>query len=158
MSERANGLRYWFRITWKGRVARFIIACKKFRKRLHYQKKPNIDDMQATAVELFMVSLKNKNSSLNYSPESKARFIVSDYMWITMSSAGDNNYLINIIDESEANHAHSHEVYIPKEYAFELMDEFDVELERKFRLMEAAKKQVVVDDLDKLIFKIQAKK
>ena len=71
-----------------------------------------------------------------------------------MSSATDRSYLINIIDQSEED-AHSHEVYIPSDYAYALMDEFDLELEKRFRAIEAAKKKIVVDDIDKLIEKIK---
>jgi len=39
-----------------------------------------------------------------------------------------------------------------------MMDDFDLELEKRFRAMEAAKKRVVVDEIDKLIKKIQEEK
>lgn len=147
---------YWLKITVKSRISRIIINFQQRRKRLMLlSKKPDISSMQKRAIDLFMVLLKNKSSSLNYSPESKARFIESDFLWLTMTSANDRSYLINIIDQSQVD-AHSHEVYIPIEYAYELMDEFDLELEKRFRAIEAAKKKVVVDDIEKLIKRVQA--
>lgn len=149
---------YWYRITWKVRIARTQIRWRAKRKELFAIKKPEINTMQIRTIELFLTLLKNKSTTLNYSPESKIRFIESDFLWVTMSAAGNMNYLINIIDESQPDEAHSHEVYIPVEHASGMMDEFDLELEKRFRAMEAAKKRVVVDEIDKLITKIQEEK
>lgn len=146
---------YWWKVTWKVRIARIQIRWKERRKKIFVSKKPEINSMQKRTIELFIALLRNKNTTLNYSPESKIRFIESDFLWVTMSSAGNMNYLVNIIDESAPEDAHSHEVYIPTEHAHLMMDEFDLELEKRFRAMEAAKKRVVVDEIDKLIKKIE---
>jgi len=151
-------LSYLWKITWKVRRARLQINWREKKKQLLSSKKPEINSMQKRTIELFNTLLKNKKTTLNHSPESKIRFIESDFLWVTMSSAGNMNYLINIIDESIKDDAHSHEVYIPTEYAHLMMDEFDLELEKRFRAMEAAKKRVVVDEIDKLIKKIQNEK
>lgn len=148
-------IKYWYKITWKVRIARTQIKWRAKRKKLFILKKPEINSMQNRTIELFFTLLKNKNTTLNYSPESKIRFIESDFLWVTMSTAGNMSYLINIIDESDPENAYSHEVYIPVEHADLMMDEFDLELEKRFRAMEAAKKRVVVDEIDKLITKIQ---
>jgi hypothetical protein len=149
---------YLWNITWKVRIARIQIKWREKRKKIFTSKKPEINSMQKRTIELFSTLLKNKNTTLNHSPESKIRFIESDFLWLTMSVAGNMNYLINIIDESVLDDAHSHEVYIPTEYAHLMMDDFDLELEKRFRAMEAAKKRVVVDEIDKLIKKIQEEK
>lgn len=151
-------VKYWYKITWKGRISRIRVRWKIFSRKQFSPKKPEINSMQVRAIELFMTLLKHKSSSLNHSPQSSARFLKSDFIWITMSASEDhNNYLINVIDESNVDHAYSHEVLIPKEYAYEIIDEFDIELERRFRQMEIIKKRVVIDDFIKLIEQVKAK-
>ena len=147
-------IRYWYRATIKTRIARAQIKIKNKRKSLRLNKKSEINNMQKSIIDFFLFSLKHKDATLNYSPESKTRFITLGNVWATMHSSGNNTYLINIIDESIENEAHSHEVIIPYEYAVELMDEFDSELEKRFRAMEAAKKNIVVDEIARLINKI----
>lgn len=149
-------LRYWYKARIRIRLYRIAIRLSRrwarFKKGLYQPQKPHIDSTQKKAIDLFYVLLKNKNSSLNHSPESSTRIIESEYVWVTMAGKTDS-YLLNIIDESRANNPHSHEVYIPKEYGFEMADEFDLELERRYRAIEAQKKRVIADDLDKLIIK-----
>jgi hypothetical protein len=151
---------YWFKITMRSRISRTQVKIKKRRFKNRKNKLEStstnldINNMQKKAIDLFLALLKHKSSYLNHSPESKVRFIETDFLWLTMSSATDRSYLINIIDQSEED-AHSHEVYIPTDYAYALMDEFDLELEKRFRAIEAAKKRIVVDDIDKLIEKIK---
>jgi hypothetical protein len=150
-----KGFAYWKKMTFKGRMARFFVKLKDKRKAAFSVKMPEINSMQKRAIELFMALLKSRETSLNYSPESKIRFIESNHIWATMSSVTDSKCIINIIDESNDEEAHSHEVSIPKEYAYGMMDEFDLELEKRFRGIEAAKKRIVVDDLEKLIKQIK---
>jgi hypothetical protein len=146
---------YWCGITWKMRLSRFLIRWNRFKKKSLNTKKSNIDNTQKRAMSLFRAMLKNKNTNLNHSPESGARFIESDFVWLSMSSAMDaNNYIMNIVDESIGDVSHSHEVLLPKEHAYEIIDEFDIELERRFRILEGEKKKLVITDLDNLILKI----
>lgn len=152
--------KYWLKITMKGRISRTFVKFKAKRVKKRQTKlstiseSSDINNMQKKAIDLFLTLLASKNSSLNHSPESKVRFIETEMLWLTMSSASDRSYLINIIDQSEKD-AHSHEVYIPTDYAYALMDEFDLELEKRFRAIEAAKKRIVVDDIEKLIQKMR---
>lgn len=133
------------------------IKWKRFQKNLFAPKKPRIDNTQIKSIDLFLALLKNKETNLNYSPESSTRIIESDYVWITMTSK-TNDYLLNIIDESRNTNSHSHEVHIPREYGYEMADEFDLELEKRFRAIESTKKKVIVDDLEKLIIKVNKPK
>lgn len=153
----SNKIRYWYKIRFKIRMARMVIKWRRFQKNLFVTKKPAIDNTQRKSMDLLFALLKNKETNLNYSPESSTRIIESDYVWITMTSK-TNDYLLNIIDESRSTNAHSHEVHIPKEYGYELADEFDLELEKRFRAIESTKKKVIVDDLEKLIIKINKPK
>lgn len=146
-------IKYWYKVRFKVRIARTTIKWRRFKKRAYSAKKPEIDNTQRKAIELFVALLKNKETNLVHSPESSTRIIESDFLWATMASQS-NEYLFNIIDETSDSDAHSHEVYIPKEYGFEIADDFDMELERRFRAKEATKKKVIVDELDKLITKI----
>lgn len=143
-------LYYWLRARIKIQFKRATVRWRNFTK----SALPPISQTQVRAIDLFYALLKNKETSLNYSPESKTRIIDSDFVWITLSSH-TNYYQLNIIDETELETAHSHEVNIPKEYGFEMIDEFDVELEKRFRDTEKVKQKVVVDDLNKLIIKAQ---
>jgi hypothetical protein len=132
---------------------RMTIKWRRFKKSLFKTKKTEIDNTQKRAIDLFMALLKNKETNLNYSPESSTRIIESDFVWVTMAGKTDS-YILNIIDETRSASAHSHEVHIPKEYGYEMTDEFDLELEKRFRAMESTKKKVVGDDLEKLIIKV----
>jgi hypothetical protein len=134
------------------KFTRAYIRWNNFKKKRLTAKKPEIDNTQRKAIDLFLAMMKNKETNLNHSPESGARFIDSKFVWACMTSAGDsNNYIINVINEIIIEEARSHEVLIPKEYAYELIEEFDLELERRFRMLEIEKQKMVVNDLDKLI-------
>lgn len=139
------------------RIARLTIRWRKFKKEFYTQKKPGIDENQKKAIELFMALLKNKDTNLIHSPESSTRIIDSDFVWMTMTSKVDA-YLLNIIDETKNTISHSHEIHIPKEHGYDMVDEFDLELEKRFRSMEVTKRRLVIDDLDKLIIKVKNQK
>lgn len=139
------------------RIKRIIVRWKKFKKKFQQQRKPEIDNTQIRAIELFLALLKNKYTTLIHSPESSTRIIESDFVWITMASH-TNEYLLTIIDETKSANAHSHEVHIPKEHGFEMADTFDSELEKRFREIENVKKRIIIDDLDKLINKATTQK
>lgn len=149
----SSWFKYWYRIRLRVRIARTIIKWRRFKKNIYKPKKTEIDNTQKRAIDLFMALLKNKETNLNYSPESSTRIIESDFVWMTMAGKTDS-YILNIIDETRSTTAHSHEVHIPKEYGYEMADEFDLELEKRFRAIESTKKKVIVDDLDKLIIKV----
>ena len=134
------------------KIARARVRWENFKKKRLTAKKPPIDNTQRKAIDLFIAMMKNKETNLNHSPESGARFIDSEFVWVCMASAGDsNNYIINIINEMIPDNARSHEVLIPKEHAYEVVDEFDRELEKRFRNLEIEKQKMVVDELDRLI-------
>ena len=141
----------------KYRIARFNVVWRRFQQKMHNPKKVDIDTTQKSAIELFYALLKSKETNLNHSPESSTRIIESDYVWVTMASKTDS-YMLNIIDESKSSSSHSHEVHIPKEYGYEMADEFDYELEKRFRAMESTKKKIIVDDIENLILTINTPK
>lgn len=144
---------YWYKARIRIRLYRMTIKWRRFKKNLYQPKKPQLDSTQQKAIDLFYALLKNKNTSLNHSPESSTRIIDSEFVWVTMDGRTDS-YMLNIIDETRPSNPHSHEVHIPKEYGFEMADEFDSELEKRYRSIEAVKKRVIADDLEKLITKI----
>jgi len=150
-------LKYWYKMRLRVRIYRTVIKWRRFKKGWFAPRKPKIDNTQKRSIDLFLALLKNKETNLNYSPESSTRIIESDYVWVTMAGK-TNDYLLNIIDETMSTNAHSHEVHIPREYGFEIADEFDLELEKRFRAIESNKKKVIVDDLDKLITKVNKPK
>lgn len=149
----SDWVRYWYKMRLKIRIARFTIRWRRWIKNRFKPRKPEIDNTQKRAIELFYALLKNKETDLNYSPKSFTRFIESDVVWVTMEGETDR-YILNIIDDFKPNNPHSHEVRIPREYGYEMADEFDLELEKRFRAREAAKKKVIVDDIGKLITKV----
>jgi hypothetical protein len=152
-----NRIKYWYKMRIRMRASRTIIKWRLLQKSLHKSRKPEIDSTQRKAIDLFFALLKNKETNLNYSPESSTRIIESDYVWITMAGR-TSDFILNIIDETRSASAHSHEVHIPKEHGFEMSDDFDLELEKRFRSIEAVKKRVVIDDLEKLINKVTNQK
>lgn len=143
---------YWHKAKFKQRVYRFLVRWRRFKKKHFKSIKPEIDETQKKAIQLFFTLMKYKDANLTHSPQSSTRIIETDFVWITVIS-GLNAYVMNIIDETIQESPHSHQISIPKEYGFELIDEFDYELERRFRDVETNKRKVIVDDLDKLILK-----
>jgi len=150
-------LKYWWNIRFKVRLSRTTIKFRKFKKTTFNPVKPEIDKTQMRAIELLKALLKNKNTNLIHSPESSTRIIESEFMLVTMVPNA-NEYLINIIDENENSNTSSYEVHIPKEHGFEIVDEFDLEIEKRFRVMEASRKKNIVEGIDKLIIKVQTNK
>lgn len=146
----SHGIGYYFKMTFKTRMARFFVSFRAKQKKLFTPKLTDIDARQKSAIALFISLIKNKEASMNYSPESKIRYIESESVWITMRNAGDKEYLVNII-HAVSDKPRSHEIYIPSDYANIIMDDFDLELERRFRVLEGAKNRMVVDDLEDLI-------
>lgn len=128
---------------WKGvKLRRFEVA-----------KRP-IDSDKLKAIELFYVLTKDKNSKLNYSKTSSTAIIDSDLAWMTMFPTDNQKYSIQIIDESESRH-HPHDLIIPSEYAYEMLNEFHEEMEKRFRSIDKAKRSNISNDLDVLINRIK---
>lgn len=143
-------LNYWFKIKFKIRVSRFFVMLRK-RRRSPFIRIPQTNNMQNRAIDLFYALLKSKKTNLNYSPNSGMRIIDSENVWVTLSRAINSTCTINIIEENEKDEAHSHEVSVPVECVYDMIEEFDNEMERRFRAAEASRKRIVVDDLEKLI-------
>lgn len=124
----------------------------RFWKRKLAKPKPKIDDAQEMAIKLFKAMIMNKQSQLNYSPNSSTRFVYSQKAWLTISRAAfsSDSYLLYIIDNS-GSHSHSHEIILPNEYAYDLTEDFDEELERRMRVLEASRKKLIANELDNLI-------
>lgn len=143
---RIRKIRIWYKYL-KMKVKFYQWFKKKFSK-----KKPKVDEYQSKIVELIESMIRNKNVQLNYSPSSSTRFLHSKNIWITISrgDVGNESYLVYIIDNASAN-SHSHEITIPKEYAYDIIDEFDEELERRMRVIENSRRKVIVNELDNLI-------
>jgi predicted DNA-binding protein (UPF0278 family) len=115
-------------------------------------KKPKLEDSQIKVVELINSMIRNKNVQMNYSPNSSTRFLHSKNIWVTINKyqIGNESYLIYIINTSSRS-SNSHEITIPKEYAYDIIDEFDEELERRMRVVENSRKKVIANELDNLI-------
>lgn len=143
---RIRRVRLWYQYL-KMKVKFYKWFKKKFSK-----KKPKVDESQLKVVELISSMIRNKNVQMNYSPNSSTRFLHSKNVWVTINRAhlGHDSYLIYIIDNSSYN-SHSHEITIPKEYAYDIIDEFDMELERRMRVVENSRKKVIANELDNLI-------
>lgn len=146
----------WLRRKIKNRVARRKVKWRTFREKYFTVQKDVLSIDKQKIIDLFITLIKDKNSTLNYSPESHSRFIESDFLWACMVPArGITDSIINIVDESVPENPHSHEFLIPDTYAKEIRNLFDDELERRFKAMENEKKNVVAVDIDKLILKIK---
>ncbi len=130
---------------------------KKFSKSFFAGDRVEIDQTKQKAIELFLAAIKDENAKLNYSKSSDTRVIDSEYAWITMIGYRDNSYTLQIIDETKK-YPHSHDIIIPNNYASEMADEFDKELEKRFKAIESEKRTQIAADLDMMIKKIKTKK
>lgn len=149
----------WLRKKIKNRIIRRKVKWRLFREKYFTVQRDELSIDKQKIIDLFTTLIKDKNSTLNYSPESHSRFIESDFLWACMVPArGVTDSIINIVDESVPGNPHSHEFIIPDIYAREVKNTFDDELERRFKAMDNEKKNVVAVDIDKLILKIKEAK
>lgn len=150
---------HWLKRKISKRIARRKVKWRNFKAKYFSVKRDELDIDKKKIIDLFVTFLKDKNATLNYSPESHSRFIQSDFLWASMTPAkGVTDSVINIVDESIPDNPHSHEFLIPDNYAREIKGMFDDELEKRFKALENEKRNVVAVDIDKLILKIKESK
>lgn len=148
----------WLRRKIRSRFMRRRVQWRQFKEKnfVVRSEELNIDTQRIS--DLFFALLKNKNSSLNYSPESKTRFITSDFAWACLYESKDDKYkyILRIIDESIDDNPHSHEFILSLEVANKMGDIFDEELEKRFRQLELSKEKILASEIERLIIKAKS--
>jgi len=144
----------WIRIKIRNRWMRQKVKWIQFKERNFAVKEEEVNIDTQKIIDLFMALLRNKNSTLNHSPESETRFIQAEFAWACLcESKEDRNYVINVIDESVPESPHSHEFLISEAKAVKIIKAFDEELERRFKAFELEKKKILASDISNLIIK-----
>lgn len=116
--------------------------------------KPELDDSQEKVIEFFRMLIKNREAILNHSVKAKIRYIETDFALVTLTGTS-NDYMLRIIEDMDSKKPNSNEIPIPREHALEIIEEFDLEMERRFRALENTIKKIVINDINKLINKVK---
>jgi hypothetical protein len=115
---------------------------------------PSINEMQKKAIDLFYACLKNKNTFLIFSPYSNLIVVYSEDIWVSLGSASNSAFMINIVEKISHNESCSHEISVPIEYIGDMRSEFSDELEKRTRMMEHNRKKIITKDFENLIKKM----
>lgn len=109
----------------------------------------SLTSLQQKAIKLWKLTLRDKSAELRSSINDSTRQIDKDHLMMILKPSHDY-YLLTIMD-IDSNKKNCYEVDIPKSLVDEICDLFDVEMSRRMRNAEYVKRQILDDDIDKLI-------
>jgi len=112
----------------------------------------DLDIIQTKAISLYYIYLKDNDSLINCSFISKKRHIQKDDVLMILGP-GLQGSVLTVIDENSETSINCYEVLIPNYYYDEMTYKFDEVMEKRLRIAEKSKKEVITKDLDKLILK-----
>ncbi len=137
------------RLISKYKIAKFYLKLKlKLIKK--FDKVEKIDLIQARAIDLYSLYLKDKESYISCSFISRKRHIQKDQVLIILNP-GSQNGILTVIDENQETSINCYEVSIPMKLYTGMTLDFDKEMEKRLRCAENSKKEAISNDLDKLI-------
>lgn len=143
-----------YRSLMKFKFLRKYIKWSLFFKKLNAKMAPReygpLSPLQEKAIKLWKLCIKDKSTELRSSFFDKVRQIDKDNLMLILRHASNDYYLLTILDfDSIRNNCY--EVQIPRSYIDNICDLFDVEMSRRMRAAENIKREILGDDLDKLI-------
>lgn len=140
----------------KRKLLRFRLNFKKWLIKLDGKitlEQNKLNSFQIKAFQLWKLTLKDKTSILDYSAISRVRQIEKNDM-LLIFYPGSQNWTLVIIDNNKGK-KNLYEVQIPATQSTELCNFFDEENEKRMRLRENEKRDIIHEDLDYLIKKQQ---
>jgi len=136
----------------KRRFYRLIIRIrKKFKKkvRTRLDSKPGLTELQRKMIMLWDRSLKDKSSKLYCTFLSTHRQIETNRVLLILTPSGHDLYYMTVIDTS--GQGNCYEISFRTSIGVELGEMFDNETEKRMRLLEFSKREVITRDLESLL-------
>lgn len=133
-----------------------------FRKWINYKsKRSNIisgyktnDPLIEKSIQIWKLCVKQKNSELHFSYLSKARQVKLGEYFLMFTEVGYERGIIKVHYNSEGCSSY-YECYIKKNHLEDVVDYFDLEVEKRMRVIENQNKSKVISSLDSLIQNLQ---
>jgi hypothetical protein len=107
-----------------------------------------LTELQTKGIKIWYLSIKDKSGKLYHSDVT--RLIERDNVLLIFKPVSHSDYGLTIID-SHGGRNNCYELTIPSNHSKEMCEEFDVEMERRMRLVEFNRRQVLNKDLDSLL-------
>jgi hypothetical protein len=139
-----------FRFQYK--LKRLIVRWQKWRKKLDNKlilDKNKLTDFEQKAIRLWRLCLKDKDTQLAYNSFG-IRQLEKGNLFLIFKPSGNNDFIMTIMDINDER-KNVFEIHIPTRNAYDVCDYFDMELEKRTREAEVAKRSIIIDDLDRLI-------
>ena len=133
-------------------IRTYIFLNKSFRKidiKMQYNEDSTTTELQERAIGLWKLCLRDKKTNLSSSLGNKYRQIGKDNMMIVLSPINAVDYLMTIMDVDNSKSC-LYEVRIGQKMSNIIIMAFDTENEKRMRLEEEERRNLIFKDLDKL--------
>lgn len=140
------------RYKFKYRGKRFLVKWYRWRRSIDSRLEPDkakLTLFEEKAIRLWRMCLKDKETKLAYN-SSGIRQLEKEDLFMIFKPSGNSDYIITIMDIT-TERKNVYEIHIPSKHAGDVCDYFDIELEKRMRETENAKRSILVDDLDRLL-------
>lgn len=139
---------YRIKYRWK----RWTIKWRKWKEKLDSKIIPEpekISAYQEKAIKLWKICLRDKDTQLAYNT-SGIRQLEKESLFMIFKPSSNRDYIMTIMDINDSRKS-VYEIHVPNNYADDVCDFFDIELERRMREAENNKRSIIDDDLNKLL-------
>ena len=136
----------------KYRVKRFLVRWNKWRRKLDNRISPDntkLSPFEEKAIRLWRLCLKDKDTQLAYNSWG-IRQLEKENLFLIFKPSGNTDFIMTIMDITGERKS-VFDIHIPKKHAGDVCDYFDIEMEKRMKVAENAKKSIISDDLDKLL-------
>lgn len=136
----------------KYRFKRLVVKWQKWRLRLDNKlasEKTKLSAFEEKAIKLWRLCLKDKDTQLAYNSFG-IRQLEKDNLFLIFKPSGNSDFIMTIMDINEER-KNVFEIHIPNKHADDVCDYFDMELEKRMKELEGAKRSIIGDDLDRLL-------
>lgn len=136
----------------KYKLKRFLVKWQRWRQRLDNKlasDKTKLSAFEEKAIKLWRVCLKDKDTQLAYNSFG-IRQLEKDNLFLIFKPSGNSDFIMTIMDINDER-KNVFEIHIPNKHANDVCDYFDMELEKRMRELEGAKRAIIGDDLDRLL-------
>lgn len=134
------------------RLKRFIIKWRRWRARIDSKIGPEgnkLTQFEEKAIRLWKLCLRDKDTKLAYNSMG-IRQLEKGNLFLIFKPSGSNDFIMTIMDITVERKS-VFEIHIPIKHSGDVCDYFDVELGRRMRETESAKRSMIGDDLDRLL-------
>jgi hypothetical protein len=137
----------------KYKYIRFIIKFRNFREstgsKIINLSERSISPYEEKAIRLWRMLLRDENTKMSYNSNG-VRQIEKENVLMVFQHGGGNDYIMTLMDVSETGKS-LYELRFPQKHADVVSDYFDDELEKRMKKSENNKRNIIENDIDKLI-------